>query len=358
MGVGSSSPGETTCCGGGAEPIKVMICGVAGQIAYALVPMIASGEMFGPKRPVIIQGLDLDIASTKENMRAVEMELTDGNFPLVVKATFSTNEATAFDGADYAILLGAYPRRDRLDRDVMDKNICIFRTMGRALDQYASKKCKVIVTGSPQNTNALICSHFAPSLPKENFTALTRLDQNRATGQIAQRAKKNANDVKNIVIWGRTQSVPDVKHATIQRKPIHKVLSTRDKQWLKDEFPKVVQQRADEIMKARKASSAMSAARAITDHIHDLHCGTPKGVVVSMGVWSDNNPFGIPQQMFFSMPVICSKGRWSIGKKIDMSEETKAAVPAIQAALVGERELAMEIIAKGEKTTPRPGCSN
>lgn len=189
------------------EPITVVVSGVAGQIGYSLVPMIANGDVFGPNQRVIIKGLDLNFPQTRDNMKGITFELTDGNFPLLEKISMSVDEQEAFVDADYAVLLGSWPRSSingslEEKKDVIEKNIMIFKTMGKALVKFAKKDCKVIVFGPPASTNALICSHYAESLPKSNFTVVTQLQHNRALGQLARRAEVSAGDVRNLVIWG------------------------------------------------------------------------------------------------------------------------------------------------------------
>ncbi|CAJ1352779.1 unnamed protein product [Effrenium voratum] len=244
-------------------------------------------------------------------MRGMEMEMQDGNFPLLHKTLFTTDDALAFKGADYAILLGAFPRQDGLDkRDVMEKNVMIFRTMGRALEKHVKPDCKVLVVGNPAHTNAWICAQYASALPKQNFTALTRLDQNRAVGQIATHFGISVSEVKNIVVWGCHAKFPDVEHAVIKGKPFGEALSSPEERTrLNDLFRKEMQQRGASIVKARKASSAMSTARAIVDHVHDLHFGTKPNEFVSMGVWSDHGAYSIADSLIFSVPVTCSLGR-------------------------------------------------
>jgi len=385
--------GNSPCFGGigkgggvsNEEPIKVTVLGAAGQIGYSLLPMIANGDMFGPNRRVILRGLDLKLQATMENMRAIEMELNDGNFPLLFSAQLTTSDSEAFKDAEYAILLGAFPRQEgREEREIMDKNVTIFRTMGNAIENHASKNCKVLVTGNPANTNAYIVAHYAPKLPKENFFCLSRLDQNRAAGQIASKAKviaaaensklnatKNdpvqvtVNDVQNIIVWGKHCSPPDVEQCTVKGKPVSKLFSKKeDKEWLEKDFPSTVMDRGMDVQKARKATSAMSVARSICDHMRDLHCGTRSGEHVSMGVWSGNpaggaveNPYGITGGLFYSMPVTCSGGNYKIKPGLKpTSPEMLKMIKSAQDSLVAEKALADKIIQKHEQTT-RPMTS-
>lgn len=297
--------------------------------------------------------MDLNLQAVKENMRGIEMELQDGNFPLLHKVVFSTDDAVVFRDADYAILLGAFPRQEgRERREAMEKNVLIFRTMGHAIQDHAKRGCKVLVVGNPSNTNALICAQYAPHLPKENFFALTRLDQNRAIGQIAQRAGVGVGDVKNVVVWGAHAKLPDVEHCSIRGRPLREALVRLDDQeWLKGQFLEEVQQRGANIVKARKASGAMSTARAIVDHVRDLHFGTRPGEFVSMGVWSDANEYGIAEGLVFSMPVTChGRGRYRVMSGLKLSTVSKDKMREIEAELIADRELAKEIFAKHAPT--------
>eukprot|EP00747_Dinoflagellata_sp_TGD_P192599 gnl/TRDRNA2_/TRDRNA2_57676_c0_seq1.p1 gnl/TRDRNA2_/TRDRNA2_57676_c0~~gnl/TRDRNA2_/TRDRNA2_57676_c0_seq1.p1 ORF type:complete len:364 (+),score=64.77 gnl/TRDRNA2_/TRDRNA2_57676_c0_seq1:86-1177(+) len=362
MGAGRSS--ETTCCSGmgglrssrSDQPVRVVISGAAGQIAYSLLPMIAKGDMFGPTQRVILQCLDLNLPAVKESMRGMEMELKDGNFPLLTKVLFTTNDAEAFKDADYAVLLGAFPKQEGSEKkDLMEKNIMIFRTMGHAIEQHAAKKSvKVLVVGNPANTNALITAHYAPSVPKENFFALTRLDHNRALSQIACRANVGVGDVKNVIVWGNhTKSqFPDASHATIKGEPLNKVLAKQEDQlWLKEGFIEEIRKRGAAITSARKASSSMSAARAICDHFLDIHCGTRPGEIVSMGVWSANNPYDIAGDLIYSMPCTCSgQGKYQIHPGLTIDRWCKEKMKETEAELKEERQLATQIFSKHSQT--------
>lgn len=332
-----------------ADPVCVTVCGAAGQIGYSLLPMIASGCMFGDHQKVRLQCLDLNLPEVKENMRGIQMELQDGHFPLLHKAVFTTDDAVAFRGADYAILLGAFPRQEGRDKsEAMEKNVLIFRTMGNAIQEHANKGCKVLVVGNPANTNAFICAHYAPALPKEHFFALTRLDQNRAVGQIAQHTGVSVEDVKNVVIWGCHARFPDVEHSIVKGRPLTEVLSKdEDKNWLNELFRKEMQQRGTNIIKARKASAAMSTARAIVDHIHDLHFGTRPGEFVSMGVWSDNTAYDIAGDLVFSFPVVCvGRGQYRVQANLPISKASKEKLKAVEEELIQERELARKLFQK------------
>jgi len=328
-----------------AEPIRVAVSGAAGQIGYSLLPMLASGFTFGPARRVVLQCMDLNLEGVRENMRGIEMELHDGNFPMLQSVIFTTDETVAFRDADYAILLGAFPRQEgRNMREAMQKNVLIFRTMGHAIQEHAKKTCMVTVVGNLSATNAFICGHFAPRLPRQNFFALTRLDQHRACGQLAQRAGVSPSDVKNIIVWGAHSKTPDFDHCKIRGKPIKEALaSEEDQQWLRDELPQELSQRGASILKARRQGGAMSTARAIACHVRDLHMGLRSGEFASMGVWSAGNPYGVDNGLVFSLPVLChGVGRYSVATGLELSDSCKEMMRAAEAELLSEREMAKE----------------
>jgi len=315
------------------------------------MPMIAKGDMFGPGRRVILTGLDLKIPATQENMKAYEMELQDGNFPLLAKVTLTTNDAIAFDNVDYAIMLGSFPKQEgREDREIMEKNVTIYRTFGKKLKECASKSCKVIVVGPPASTNAYICAHYADILPKENFFALTRLAQNRAAGQIALKANAYVNDVRNVVIWGRSDTTPkaDLSNALVRGVAINKALAKSDEQkWLNEELPKLLENRGQDIVKARKAPAALSSSRSIVDSVRDLHFGTRSGEYISMGVWSKGNPYKIGEGMYFSFPVVCKgKGRFKVQAGLRTPQHVLKSMKEAEDSLLADIKLAKEIIEK------------
>lgn len=306
------------------EPLRVCVTGAAGQIGYALVFMIAQGRMFGPYQKVILHLLDLP--AMEKTLGGVKMELDDGAFPLLHEVVCATSSEVGFKDIDVALLVGAKPRGPGMERkDLLRDNGNIFKAQGKALDQFAKKTVKVLVVGNPANTNALICSLNAPSIPKANFTALTRLDQNRAEAQIAQKVGVPVGSVNNVIIWGNHSATqyPDVTHATITDFPeegfAENVGTTVDSKWLQEVFTPSVQKRGAAIIEARKLSSAASAANAVCDHIHDWLVGTKPGKVVSMGVNSDKNTYGISEGLVYSFPVTCKAGTWKIvqGYKID-----------------------------------------
>jgi len=259
---------------------------------------------------------------------------------------FTTDETVVFRDADYAILLGSFPRQEGRDRrETMQKNVLIFRTMGHAIQEHAKKTCMVTVVGNPSATNAFICGHFAPQLPRQNFLALTRLDQHRACGQLAKRAGACPSDVKNVIAWGAHTKTPDFDHCTIRGQPIAQALASDDQhqQWLRDELPQELSQRGASILKARRQGGAMSTARAIACHVRDLHMGTRSGEFASMGVWSSGNPYAVDNGLVFSLPVLChGAGRYSVVAGLQLSDSCKEMMRAAEAELLAERDMAKE----------------
>ena len=317
--------------------------------------------MLGPDQPVVLHLLDIPPA--EKALEGVRMELVDAAFPLLAGVVTSVDAAEASRGVDYAIMVGGFPRKAGMERkDVMSKNVAIYQSQAAALEQHASKGVKILVVANPANTNALILSRNAPSIPRRNITCLTRLDHNRAQGQISEKISKNkdptstafavsARDVKNVIIWGNHSSsqVPDASHATVTVGG--KVLKAReavnDDGWLDGEFVRTVQQRGAAVIAARGASSALSAASAAVDHMRDWALGTEEGTFVSMGVFSDGTSgyAEAPEGVVFSFPVRCAgDGEWEVVKGLAMSEETSRKVAASGAELVEERELALECL--------------
>eukprot|EP01124_Arcella_intermedia_P014127 TRINITY_DN2051_c0_g1_i1.p1 TRINITY_DN2051_c0_g1~~TRINITY_DN2051_c0_g1_i1.p1 ORF type:complete len:261 (+),score=51.35 TRINITY_DN2051_c0_g1_i1:56-838(+) len=249
-----------------AQPKIVVITGAAGQIGYSLTPLVAKGAMLGPNTPVILHLLEVEVALPALN--AMVMELVDGAYPLLKGIVPTTDPEVAFKDADYVLFVGAFPRKAGMERkDLIEKNAQIFSTQGKVLDRVAKKSVKVLVVGNPANTNCLITMKNAPSIPKENFTALTRLDHNRAIGQLSIASKKDTSDVSNVIIWGNHSNTqfPDARFAKIAGAAAGDLV---DKAFLEGEFITRIQQRGAEVIKARGGSSAFSAANAIVDHVH------------------------------------------------------------------------------------------
>jgi len=318
------------------DAIRVLVTGAAGQIAYSLLPKVANGEVFGPSQKVILHLLDIPIAEAALN--GVVMELQDCAFPCLAGIVATVDVETAFKDIDYALLVGAMPRRQgMLRKDLLAANAKIFKVQGAALDQHAKKSVKVLVVGNPANTNALIAAQCAPSIPKEQFSALTRLDHNRAAAQIALSCKVGVESVKNVTIWGNHSSTqyPDAWHATVNGKPAPEAVN--NEAWLKGDFISTVQKRGAAIIEARKLSSAMSAAKAICDHVRNWHCGSPTDSWVSMGVWSTGNQYGIPEGIIYSFPVKCNGGKWEIVNGLSVDEFSKEKMMATASELSEEK---------------------
>lgn len=330
-----------------AEPLRVVVTGAAGQIAYSLLFSIAKGDVFGKDQTLEL--LLLDIPPMMPVLEGVVMELQDCAIPLVKNIIATADVNVAFENVDAAFMVGAMPRKEGMERkDLLKANVKIFKVQGEALNEKAKKTVKVLVVGNPANTNACILSKYAPTIPKENFTCMTRLDQNRAQAQIASRLGVTSDKVKNVIIWGNHSSTqfPDVAHGFVElngnKVPI--LEAVKDDNWIKGEFIKVVQTRGAAVIKARKLSSAMSAAKAACDHMRDWFMGTPAGTFVSMGVISDGS-YGIPSGLMYSYPLKIENGKYSIvqGLPIDdfsrskmdttaneLSEELKAALAECQ----------------------------
>lgn len=304
--------------------------------------MIASGAMLGPDQTVILHLLDIEPAA--EALNGVKMELIDAAFPLLKGVVATTNVVEACKDVGIAIMVGGFPRKDGMERkDVMSKNISIYKAQASALEQHAAPNCKVLVVANPANTNAIILKEFAPSIPEENITCLTRLDHNRALGQISERLDVHVSDIKNVIVWGNHSSTqyPDVNHATVStdigQKPVRELVG--NDHWLNTEFITTVQQRGAAIIQARKLSSALSAASSACDHIRDWVLGTPKGTWVSMGVYSDGS-YGIQPGLIYSFPVTCEKGEWSIVQGLKIDEFSRAKMDATAKELIEEKSLA------------------
>jgi malate dehydrogenase len=322
------------------EPIRVVVTGAAGQIAYSLLYMIANGDVFGKDQKLAL--LLLDITPMMGVLQGVVMELADCAFPLLTDVIATDDPAVGFKDVSVAFLVGAMPRREGMERkDLLSANVKIFKVQGEALNNYAKKDVKVLVVGNPANTNALICSHYAPSIPKENFTAMTRLDQNRARAQIAQKLKTDISNVQNLIIWGNHSATqfPDVANGTVNGKPAADQLDTA---YIQGEFVTTVQKRGAAVIAARKLSSAMSAAKAAADHVRDWWVGTKSGSFVSMGVISDGS-YGVPKDIIFSFPVEVQNKKWKIvqGLKVDDFARSKFDITAKE--LLEEKEEAMAV---------------
>ncbi|CAK0785197.1 Lymphocyte antigen 86 [Coccomyxa viridis] len=324
------------------KPVKVLITGAAGQIGYALAPQVARGAMLGPDQPVILHLLDIPPAA--QSLEGVKMELIDAALPLLAGVLTTTDVDEATQGVEVAVMVGGFPRKAGMERkDVMAKNVSIYKSQASSLEKNAAQGVKVLVVANPANTNALILKENAPSIPAENITCLTRLDHNRALGQVAEKVGARVTEVKNVIIWGNHSSsqFPDVAHGTVGGKPIKEAIE--DDEWLKGEFVSTVQQRGAVIIKMRGMSSALSAASSACDHMRDWIHGTPSGTFVSMGVFSDGS-YNAPKDIVFSFPVECKGGRWSIVQGLQIDDYTAGKLKATGEELVEEKALALQCL--------------
>jgi malate dehydrogenase len=322
-------------------PARVAITGAAGQIGYQLAFRIASGQLFGAGRRVILQLIEIPPAM--DALKGVAMELDDCAFNLLDDVVVTDDPNVGFRDTDNAFLVGARGRTLGMERkDLLIANAQIFSVQGKALNANASRDVKVLVVGNPANTNALITRENAPDIDPRNFTAMTRLDHNRAKAQLAIKAEGHVSDVRRMTIWGNHSSTqyPDIAHATLAGKPAPSLVP---EQWYRDEFIPTVQQRGAAIIKARGASSAASAASAALDHMHDWVNGTPNGDWVSMGVASDGS-YDIPEGVVYSYPVTCSGGDYSIVQGLDIDEFSRQMLDATNTELREEREGVAELL--------------
>eukprot|EP00741_Cyanophora_paradoxa_P015204 tig00020850_g14675.t1 len=325
-------------------PVRVLVTGAAGQIAYSLLPSIARGDMLGPDQPVILHLLDVPAA--QDALAGVCMELQDLAYPLLAGLVPTSDLAVAFRDIDYALMLGAMPRKDGMERkDLLKANAGIFKEQGAALNAHAKRTVKVVVVGNPANTNALVMRRCAPDVPSENFSALTRLDHNRAVAQLAARIGVSPGDVHGVCIWGNHSSTqyPDVSSAVATDPATGRpapVLSLADPEWLRGGFMSTVQGRGGAVLKARKLSSAASAAKAVVDHVRSWALGTD-GEVVSMAVLTDGTGpaagYGAPAGVVFSFPVRCAGGRFEVVPGLELDEFSRAKIAATSQELLEER---------------------
>ncbi|KAM4694575.1 malate dehydrogenase, cytoplasmic [Discoglossus pictus] len=330
-----------------AEPVRALVTGAAGQIAYSLIMSMAKGDVFGKDTPISLALLD--IPPMMGVLGGLVMELQDCAFTVLRDVVATDKEEEAFKDVDVAILVGSMPRKEGMERkDLLKANVKIFKSQGAALDKYAKKSVKVIVVGNPANTNCLTALKSAPSIPKENFSCLTRLDHNRAIAQIALKMNVTYDKVKNVIIWGNHSSTqyPDASHATVNvnSKDVNAYEAVKDDSWLKNDFISTVQQRGAAVIKARKLSSAMSAAKAICDHVRDIWFGTPEGTFVSMGVFSDGNPYGVPGDLLYSFPVTIKDKTWKIVEGLSINDFSREKMEITAKELQEEKETAFEFL--------------
>ena len=321
------------------DPVRVTITGAAGQIGYALLFRVASGAMLGNDQPVILQLLEITPALGA--VKGVVMELDDCAFPLVQDIVYTDDANVAFKDADYALLVGSRPRGPGMERkDLLEANAAIFSAQGKALNDNASKNVKVLVVGNPANTNSLIAQRNAPDLDPRNFTAMTRLDHNRAMAQLSQKAGKHVSDVEGLCIWGNHSATqyPDIHRASVAG--AH-AMSLVDMDWYTGDFIPQVQQRGAAIIDARGASSAASAANAAIDHMRDWALSSD--AILSMAVYSDGS-YGVAEGLIYSFPVRCKGGDWEIVQGIEISEFSQGKMDATEQELTEERDAVAHLL--------------
>ena len=323
------------------SPVRVTVTGAAGQISYSLLFRIASGEMLGPNQPVILQMLE--ITPALEALKGVAMELEDCAFPLLAGMVCTDDAAVAFKDSDYALLVGARPRGPGMERkDLLEANAAIFSAQGKALNNNASKDIKVLVVGNPANTNSLIAQRNAPDINPRQFTAMTRLDHNRAMSQIANKTGTTINDVTHMTIWGNHSATqyPDLHETKINGQP---AINMVDQAWYEADFIPTVQQRGAAIIAARGASSAASAANAAIAHMRSWALGTAEGDWVSMGVYSDGS-YGIAEGLIYSFPCVCKDGDWEIVQGLEINDFSRAKMSATEQELTEERDAVQHLL--------------
>jgi malate dehydrogenase len=325
-------------------PVRVAVTGAAGQIGYSLLFRIASGEMLGKDQPVILQLLEIPDDKAQKALKGVMMELDDCAFPLLAGMSAHSDPNTAFKDINVALLVGARPRGPGMERkDLLSANAQIFTAQGKALDKAAARDVKVLVVGNPANTNAYIAMKSAPSLPRESFTAMLRLDHNRALSQLAARTGKPVDAIEKMIVWGNHSPTmyPDYRFATIGGQPAAQVVN--DEAWYRDTFIPTVGKRGAAIIEARGLSSAASAANAAIDHVRDWVLGT-HGKWVTMGIPS-NGDYGIPQDVMYGMPVTCANGRYELIKGLAVDEFSRGRMDHTLKELLEERDGVAHLLA-------------
>lgn len=319
-----------------ATPVKIAVTGAAGQIGYSLLFRIAAGDLLGPDTPVQLQLLEIEPAL--KSLEGVVMELDDCAFPLLDSVEIGSDPRTVFDGVNLALLVGARPRSAGMERaDLLEANGAIFTAQGKALNEVAADDVRIGVTGNPANTNALIAMSNAPDIPRERFSALTRLDHNRALSQLHGRTGVPVADIRKVTIWGNHSATqyPDIFHAEIDGRPAVDVID--DLEWVENTFIPTVAKRGTAIIDARGASSAASAASATIDAAHDWLLGSHTDDWVSMAVASDGS-YGIPEGLIYSFPVKTSDGSWSIVQDLEINDFSRQRMDATAAELSEERD--------------------
>lgn len=324
------------------NPIRVSVTGAAGNIGYALLFRIANGDLFGPDQPVVLQLLE--IAPAMKALEGVAMELDDCAFPLLSSMVLTDDPNVAFADANWALLVGARPRTKGMERkDLLSANGAIFTVQGKAINDHAASDVRVLVVGNPANTNALIAMRSAPDVPAERFTAMTRLDHNRAISQLAGKSGRPVSAIKKVTIWGNHSATqyPDAFHAEIDGKPAAAVIG--DDAWIKETFIPTVQKRGAAIIEARGQSSAASAANAAINHVQTWHHGTPAGDWVSMAIPS-TGAYGSPEGVIFSYPVTVKDGKYSIVEGLELSDFDKQMIKVTGDELLEEKTAVEELL--------------
>jgi malate dehydrogenase len=322
-------------------PVRVAVTGAAGQIGYSLLFRIASGQMLGEDQPVILQLLD--ITPAMDALKGVAMELEDCAFPLLSDIVRTDDPSEAFGDISYALLVGARPRSKGMERkDLLEANGGIFKPQGKALSDNAASDVKILVVGNPANTNALIAMNNAPNIPNERFTAMTRLDHNRAIAQVAAKTGTTVSDITKMTIWGNHSATqyPDLFHAEVKGRNAAALVN--DQAWLENDFIPTVQQRGAAIIEARGLSSAASAANAAIDHMRTWALGSAKGDWVSMAIPSDGS-YGVAEGIISSFPVTCANGKYEIVQGLDIDDFSRGRIDASVAELVEERDGVKEL---------------
>ena len=323
------------------SPVRVVVTGAAGQIGYAILFRIASGQMLGPDTQVELRLLE--VPQARGALDGVAMEIDDCAFPLLSKIVCTDDPKVAFDGASIGLLVGARPRTKGMERsELLEANGAIFTVQGKAINDHAASDIRILVVGNPANTNALIAMSSAPDVPRERFTAMMRLDHNRSITQVAKKTGAAVSDVQQMTIWGNHSATqyPDVVHATVAGKSAWDAIG--DEPWVADTFIPTVQKRGAAIIEARGASSAASAANAAISHVHDWVLGTPAGDWVSMGV-PTSGQYGIEEGIICGLPSICSNGKWEVVEGLEIDAFSKPRIDASVAELIEERDAVRQL---------------
>jgi malate dehydrogenase len=325
-----------------ASPIRVAVTGAAGNIGYALLFRIANGDLFGPDQPVILQMLE--ITPAMKALEGVAMELDDCAFPLLQGMVLTDDASTAFGGVNWALLVGARPRSQGMERkDLLSANGKIFVGQGKAINDNAADDIRIVVVGNPANTNCMIAMRSAPDVPNERFTAMTRLDHNRAVSQLSQKVGRPVTAIKKVTIWGNHSATqyPDIYHAEVDGAPAASVVN--DDAWIKSDFIPTVQKRGATVIEARGQSSAASAANACINHVQTWHNGTPQGDWISMAIPSTGD-YGSPEGVIFSYPLTIQNGKYEIVQGLELSDFDKERIKITGDELLEERSAVEDML--------------